>query len=162
LFDEKLFLNGEEFDKNRKQVAFPNLVKKITIKEGKETVRRALNSVVSDIQKHIEGKYQNYQLSKGNILMSLPSDQSQIWHMDFDVEKVQLQHVPLVFFVAIDPCRLDFLMEPENIMEDIKAVTTKPLEKGHLLSFNGHAIHRGCRYNTTNFRIHFYAVHEDD
>lgn len=154
LFEEKLFLTSEKFDKKRKQINFDNFISKVK-GEKKEYFNRLLEKIRALLVSHISIKYPGFTLSTGNILMSLPGGNTQSWHDDF-IEDANYNHTPLVFFMGLSTCRLDLYIDSDTHKQ------TKPLKLGDLLTFDGFTHHRGCKYSETNFRFHWYAVHEDD
>lgn len=157
LFQEKIFLGIDVkliFDEKRKQMNFSYFIKSIKNEEERNRMKEILDKITQEMENYLKQLNPSYKLHTGNIIMSLESSDSQAWHTDFDPDQV-LKFLPLVFFLAISPCRLDF--QNEN-----KVTETVVLNSGTLLTFNGFAIHRGCRYKKPNFRIHWYAYHEDD
>ncbi len=155
IFRERLFLNQKKFDTKRRQMDFVAIVRNIKNEEERKMIEEILNQVSLEIENYIIAQVNSeFKLSIGNVIMSLESTDYQAWHTDFD-EKKKYNYVPMVFFLAISACRLEFYNDNGK---DI----TVSIKSGDLLTFNGYAIHRGCRYKKLNFRIHWYALHKDD
>jgi len=151
LFVEKIFEKVATYNRYRKQATFKHIISCLRLTQEKAIVSSAYHLILKELQQFIDGEYQGYKLSEGNILMSLPGGKLQAWHTDYD-QHHGLSHEPLVFFIGLSNCHLGFET----------CGTTKTLHLGDTLLFRGYAVHRGCTYKEVNFRIHFYAIHAED
>jgi hypothetical protein len=172
-------------DPHRKQVSetfSPCLILQISFQKAIPLLHLQYQSTLKQVRSlvvdYLSNYYPGYNLSAGNILMSTNGGSAQHWHRDYHVKT--LSQVPLVFFLSIsDHCRLDLfstsLHEDFPVDDGVEEVDVKPTTRKHdrirqqlkvtcgeLLCFNGYAVHRGCAYDHANFRIHFYALHDED
>lgn len=173
LFDEQIFLNAEENDRNRKQQTIASICSTLTKYKREECYNDGLRAkaifaeIVSALQEYLTTAYPGYQLSAGNVLVSFPSTDVQQWHRDYDPE-LSFEKAPLVMFTSLSGnSRLDIFYDSLNpvisagsrLRDHHKQVE---IQVGDLLMFHGYSIHRGCAYTDLNFRLHFYALDRDD
>ena len=113
LFDEKIFINLDQADENRRQVALNRLLTRIKDRNKKEKFRDLLNNIKESLTDHVYLKYPDYSLSEGKLLMSFPNGQVQNFHDDYILKDENnnnnYNQTPLVFFLGLSCCRLDFL-----------------------------------------------------
>lgn len=171
-FHDKLFLKagpGKRSigDPHRRQMSFTKAMKLAT-----EDIRTVLVDLKTSVETVMKKNYPSYHLSEGAILMSLNGGVTQAWHRDYPLN--QFAHAPMVFFTPISSSsRLDVFHTSlfESGFDEVELPTTKKgfklrtqvcVAHGELLTLNGYAVHRGCAYQKTNFRLHFYALHDLD
>jgi hypothetical protein len=165
-FWNKIFLDVDHHDENRRQQTLNYIVDNLENDE-KKCVAAVFQHIRETMEKHLRDKYPSYCLSRGNVLLSFPSTDVQQWHRDYD-PAVGFTAVPMVFFVPLSArSHLDiFNKSLDPVIGDNEYLTDHyarvNVERGHLLTFNGFAIHRGLSYKELNLRVHFYAIHTGD
>jgi hypothetical protein len=162
-----VFLKQGKLDPFRKQLAISEASSKLKKKD--QTTLASLETAITD---YVTETYPEYNLSEGNILLSLPGGSAQAWHRDYSLDS--FTKPPLVFFSPISAsARLDIFhvsLHEEGFGDVVYRPTWRDpkirkqvtLERGQLMCFNGFAIHRGCPYDDVNLRLFYYAVHDDD
>ena len=114
---------------------FVAIVRIIKNEEDRKMIEEILNQITLEIENYVSSQVNSeFKLSHGNVIMSSESTDYQAWHTDFD-EKKKYRYIPMVFFLAISACRLEFYNG------DGKDVTIC-IKSGDVLTFNGYA----CKY----------------
>jgi ectoine hydroxylase-related dioxygenase (phytanoyl-CoA dioxygenase family) len=156
LFIEKLFFDKgkKDFDDFRRQVNLQFILANLTKRQGLELAQRVFSNVRKEIERYISQKYNDrYTLSPGNVLMSKPGGVDQIMHRDYELGVCK--GLALIIFIALQDCKL-------NIACGENEYRQRNIYTGNVLIFDGTLIHGGCSYNAYNYRLHFYALTDQD
>jgi hypothetical protein len=153
----ELSLIGDKIfgDPHRRQVTLPalrtSLLKRNCPIDRHEAIA-AIDELIAEVKRLLYERFADVAISEGVVIRSTVGGTVQDWHRDFEM-RASLVSEPVGLLIPLSCCRLDFLCLSD------RSVTTPTPTVGDLLMFRGHAVHRGCVYDATNYRIHFYVVH---
>ena len=123
-----------------------NLRRQKSIRKNDILVRKTIQAL-----KQRKIMHNKHYLGGAVVLHSAPGCKQQMWHMDYDPDKIKRRKVkPMGVILAL-----------QDHTRFVTPSTVYHMNKGDLLSFDGDDVHAGAAYTRENTRLHMYIDVDD-